>query len=145
MMNEATVQSFKTRLRGDLIQPGDASFDLARKVYNAMIDRRPRLIAKVADVADVITCVNFGRDENLRIAVDALRVSKMRSSLTILGVVIGVATVMAMAAIVEGIRKQIVATIEIAGPTTFYVMKKFSQTPLYPDNLPKDVRITALL
>ncbi len=32
-------------------------------------------------------------------------------------------------------------TIEIAGPTTFYVMKKFSQTPLNPDNLPKDVRI----
>jgi putative ABC transport system permease protein len=54
----------------------------------------------------------------------------MRSSLTILGVVIGVATVMAMAAIVEGIRNQIVSTIEIAGPTTFYVMKKFSQTPL---------------
>ena len=79
--------------------------------------------------------------ENLRIAIDALRVSKMRSALTILGVVIGVATVMAMAAIVEGIRKQIVSTIEVAGPTTFYVMKKFSQTPLNPDNLPKDVRI----
>jgi len=79
--------------------------------------------------------------ENIRIALDALRVSKLRSSLTILGVVIGVATVMAMAAIVEGIRQQIVNTIEVAGPTTFYVMKKFSQTPLNPDNLPKDVRI----
>ena len=79
--------------------------------------------------------------ENIRIALDALRVSKLRSALTILGVVIGVATVMAMAAIVEGIRQQIVNTIEVAGPTTFYVMKKFSQTPLNPDNLPKDVRI----
>lgn len=79
--------------------------------------------------------------ENIRIALDALRVSKLRSSLTILGVVIGVATVMAMAAIVQGIRDQIVNTIEVAGPTTFYVMKKFSQTPLNPDNLPKDVRI----
>ena len=79
--------------------------------------------------------------ENIRIAVDALRVSKMRSSLTILGVVIGVATVMAMAAIVQGIRDQIVHTIEVAGPTTFYVMKKFSTTPINPDNLPKDVRI----
>jgi putative ABC transport system permease protein len=48
---------------------------------------------------------------------------------------------MAMAAIVEGIRGQIVNTIEVAGPTTMYVMKKFSQTPLNPDNLPKDVRI----
>jgi putative ABC transport system permease protein len=79
--------------------------------------------------------------ENISIAFDALRVSKMRSALTILGVVIGVATVMAMAAIVQGIRDQIVNTIEVAGPTTFYVLKKFSQTPLNPDNLPKDVRI----
>jgi putative ABC transport system permease protein len=79
--------------------------------------------------------------ENLLIAFDAIRVNTLRSSLTILGVVIGVATVMAMAAIVEGIRSQIVTTIEVAGPTTFYVLKKFSQTPLNPDNLPKDVRI----
>ena len=79
--------------------------------------------------------------ENIRIAFDALRVNKLRSSLTILGVVIGVATVMAMAAIVQGIRDQIVNAIEVAGPTTFYVMKKFSQTPLNPDNLPKDVRV----
>ncbi len=79
--------------------------------------------------------------ENIRIALDALRISKLRSSLTILGVVIGVATVMAMAAIVQGIRDQIVHTIEVAGPTTFYVLKKFSSTPLNPDNLPKDVRV----
>jgi putative ABC transport system permease protein len=79
--------------------------------------------------------------ENVRLALDTLRVSKLRSGLTILGVVIGVATVMCMAAIVEGIRTQIVTTIEVAGPTTFYVLKKFSQVPLNPDNLPKDVRI----
>ncbi len=79
--------------------------------------------------------------ENVRIALDTLRVNKLRSSLTILGVVIGVATVMAMAAIVQGIRDQIVNAIEVAGPSTFYVLKKFSQTPLHPDNLPKDVRI----
>jgi putative ABC transport system permease protein len=79
--------------------------------------------------------------ENVRIAFDTLRTSKLRSGLTILGVVIGVATVMGMAAIVEGIRGQIVSTIEVAGPTTFYVLKKFSQVPVNPDNLPKDVRI----
>lgn len=79
--------------------------------------------------------------ENVGIAIEALRVSKMRSALTILGVVIGVATVMTMAAMVQGIRDQIVTTIEVAGPTTFYVLKKFSQVPLNPDNLPKDVRI----
>lgn len=79
--------------------------------------------------------------ENVRIALSALLSNKLRSSLTILGVVIGVATVMAMSAIVAGIRDQIVHTIEVAGPTTFYVLKIFSQTPLNPDMLPAYVRI----
>ena len=78
--------------------------------------------------------------ENVRIALETLRANKLRSSLTILGVVIGVANVMAMAAIVQGIQDQINHTFEVAGPTTFYVLKKFSQVPLNPDNLPKDVR-----
>ena len=80
-------------------------------------------------------------DQNLSIALDTLRAGKVRSALTILGVVIGVATVMAMAAIVSGIREQIVHTIEIAGPTTFYVVRYFSNTPINPDRLPRDVRI----
>ena len=79
--------------------------------------------------------------QNLTIALDTLRAGKIRSALTILGVVIGVATVMAMAAIVAGIREQIVHTIEIAGPTTFYVIKYFSQSPVNPDRLPREVRI----
>ena len=79
--------------------------------------------------------------ENVRIAVGALLASKLRSGLTILGVVIGVATVMTMSAIVQGIRDQIVHTIEVAGPTTFYVLKIFSKTPLNPDMLPAYVRI----
>ena len=79
--------------------------------------------------------------ENLNIAVDALRVSKLRSALTIVGVVIGVATVMTMATIVQGIRDQILNTISVAGPTTFYVMKIFQTTPVNPDQLPKYIRI----
>jgi putative ABC transport system permease protein len=79
--------------------------------------------------------------ENISIAFDALRTSKLRSALTILGVVIGVSTVMSMAAIVRGIQRQIVRTIEVAGPTTFYVVKVYSQTPLNPDALPKWVRV----
>src|SRR5213083_3566260 len=79
--------------------------------------------------------------EGWRIALDQLRANKLRSALTILGVVIGVATVMAMASIVQGIRDQIINTIEVAGPTTFYVVRVFSQTPLNPDALPRDVRI----
>jgi putative ABC transport system permease protein len=79
--------------------------------------------------------------ENVMLAFDSLRASKLRSGLTVLGVVIGVSVVMAMASIVQGIRDQIVSTLEIAGPTTFYVMKVFSQTPLNPDQLPKWVRV----
>jgi putative ABC transport system permease protein len=79
--------------------------------------------------------------ENVTIAIDTLRANLLRSALTVLGVVIGVSTVMTMAAIVQGVRDQIIATIEIAGPTTFYVMKAFSQTPLNPEALPKWVRI----
>ena len=78
---------------------------------------------------------------NIQVALDTLRANKLRSSLTILGVVIGVATVMTMAAIVQGIQEQIVRTIEIAGPSTFYVVKVFSQTPVNPDNLPKWIRV----
>ena len=78
---------------------------------------------------------------NVSVALDTLRANKLRSGLTILGVVMGVSTVMAMAAIVQGIKEQIVRTIEIAGPTTFYVIKAFSQTPVNPDRLPVWIRI----
>jgi putative ABC transport system permease protein len=78
---------------------------------------------------------------NVGVAVDTLRANKLRSGLTILGVVIGVSTVMMMAAIVQGIKEQIVRTIEIAGPTTFYVVLVWSQTPVNPDRLPKYIRI----
>ena len=79
--------------------------------------------------------------QNVAVALSALRANKLRSALTILGVVIGVATVMTMASLVQGIRDQIVRTIEIAGPTTFYVLKVFSQTPVDPNRLPKYIRI----
>jgi len=78
--------------------------------------------------------------ENLWSAVDSLNAAKGRSGLTVLGVVIGVSTVMAMATIVSGIRDQIVETIEIAGPTTFYVLRAFSQTPINPQDLPAWIR-----
>jgi putative ABC transport system permease protein len=84
-------------------------------------------------------------DEGVGIALDALRANKLRSALTILGVVIGVSTVMAMASIVEGIRGQIFNAMNTAGPSAFYVMRFFSQTPLNPDHLPYEVRIRPVL
>lgn len=79
--------------------------------------------------------------EGWSIAVDQLRANKLRSGLTVLGVVIGIATVMAMASIVAGFREQIVNTLEVVGPTTFRVLRYFSQTPVNPDALPREVRI----
>jgi FAD/FMN-containing dehydrogenase len=69
MLNAAAIANFKVGLRGELIQPGDEGYDVARKVYNAMIDRRPRLIAKCVDVADVIAALRFGREQNLLVAI----------------------------------------------------------------------------
>lgn len=83
--------------------------------------------------------------EGVAIALDAIRANKLRSFLTILGVVIGVTTVMAVASLVQGIRRQIFNAIEVAGPTTFYVLRYFSQTPLNPDRLPYEVRIRPVL
>lgn len=83
--------------------------------------------------------------EGVLMALDAMRANKLRSALTVLGVIIGVATVMTMASIVQGVRTQIFNALEVAGPTTFYVMRFFSQTPLNPDNLPYEVRIRPVL
>jgi len=84
-------------------------------------------------------------DEGVGIALDAIWANKLRSVLTILGVVIGVTTVMAIASMVQGIRTQIFNAIETAGPTAFYVVRFFSQTPLNPDRLPYEVRIRPVL
>ena len=68
-MEKETIAQFKGQLRGDLIEPGTARYEEARKVYNAMIDRKPALIAKCADVADVISAVHFARQNSLRVSI----------------------------------------------------------------------------
>jgi putative ABC transport system permease protein len=84
-------------------------------------------------------------DEGVLIALDSLRVNKLRSFLTILGVVIGVATVMTMASIVQGIRTQVFNAVNAAVPNTFYVMRWFGTTPFDPSNPPYEVRIRPVL
>src|SRR5256886_13811550 len=69
MLNEDSITELKRSLRGRLIQPGDADYDEARKVYNGMIHKKPRLIARCADVADVIRSVNFARDNDLLVSI----------------------------------------------------------------------------
>ena len=60
MSDDATL-AFEKTLRGRLIRPTDSDYDTARALYNGMIDKRPKLIARCADVADVIASVNFAR------------------------------------------------------------------------------------
>lgn len=69
MIDPADAEHLRSALRGTLIQSGDAEYDSARRVFNAMIDRYPGLIARCADVADVIACVNFARERQLALAV----------------------------------------------------------------------------
>ena len=83
--------------------------------------------------------------EGAGIALGAMRANKLRSALTILGVVIGVATVMTVASLVQGIRGQLLNAIEVAGPQVFYVLRYFTQTPLDPDRLPYHLRIRPIL
>ena len=65
-------------------------------------------------------------DEGVAVALETLRANKLRSFLTILGVVIGVATVMLMASLIDGVRTQIFNALNAASPNDFYVMRFFS-------------------
>jgi FAD/FMN-containing dehydrogenase len=69
VFSEKTLEGLKASLRGNLIRPGDDGYDSARRVYNAMIDKRPALIVQCVDVADVIAAVNYGRDAGLATAI----------------------------------------------------------------------------
>ncbi|MFB6172871.1 MAG: FAD-binding oxidoreductase [Haloarculaceae archaeon] len=68
-LDERAVSALEESFRGSLLRPGDDGYDEARTVWNAMIDRRPALVARCAGVADVIAAVNFGREQQLPIAV----------------------------------------------------------------------------
>jgi FAD/FMN-containing dehydrogenase len=63
------VEALAAQMQGDLIRPEDAGYDLARKVWNGMIDRYPALIARCASVADVQAALAFARDHRLPLAV----------------------------------------------------------------------------
>lgn len=68
-MPKMPEEQLRSRFRGQLIHPDDAAYDSARQVYNAMIDKRPRLIARCVDVADVMAAVEYGRENNLLTAI----------------------------------------------------------------------------
>lgn len=69
MPSESAIADFKASLRGELIRRGDERYNDARKLYNAMIDKRPLMIVRCVDVADVISAVRFGRESSLLTAI----------------------------------------------------------------------------
>jgi FAD/FMN-containing dehydrogenase len=63
------VEAFRAGLRGNLVTADDAGYDEARALWNAMIDRRPALIARCAGAADVIHCLKLAREKGLLFSV----------------------------------------------------------------------------
>src|SRR6266478_6436184 len=68
-LDENSIQQLKAAVRGRITAPTDKDYDDARKVYNAMIDKKPRLIVRCFDVADVIASVNFARENGRLLAI----------------------------------------------------------------------------
>jgi FAD/FMN-containing dehydrogenase len=69
LLDAALVEAFRGTFRGTLLRPGDVEYDDARTVWNAMIDRKPALIARCAGTADVRSAVQFARTNNLLVSV----------------------------------------------------------------------------
>jgi FAD/FMN-containing dehydrogenase len=68
-VDPSLIESFKKDFGGQVILPGDAGYDAARRIWNASIDRRPGLIARCSGVADVVHAVKFARANDLLVAV----------------------------------------------------------------------------
>src|SRR5689334_353549 len=69
MSLQEAITEFRGQFRGAVIEPQDAAYGEARKVYNGMIDRKPRLIAKCANVADVMTAVSMAKANGLKVSI----------------------------------------------------------------------------
>ena len=69
VISEAEVEDFRGSLHGESLLPGDDGYDGARQIWNAMVDKRPALIARCSGTADVINSVNFAKENGLLISV----------------------------------------------------------------------------
>jgi len=65
----ASVSRLRSSFRGEIVDPADAGYDDARRVWSALHDRRPALIVRPVDVADIAAAIRYGRDADLLIAV----------------------------------------------------------------------------
>jgi len=68
-LSPAEIDGFKSQFRGGVILPGDSSYNDVRQIWNAMIDRKPGLIARCSSAADVVQAVAFARTHNLLVSI----------------------------------------------------------------------------
>jgi FAD/FMN-containing dehydrogenase len=68
-MKSEIISNLISDIRGNIILPEDPGYEEARKVYNAMINKRPAMVVKCVDIADVIAAVRFAREHDLLLAV----------------------------------------------------------------------------
>ncbi|HYT29554.1 MAG TPA: FAD-binding oxidoreductase [Actinomycetota bacterium] len=68
-MAKRTIDQLREQVRGEVIAPQDEGYEEARRVYNAMIDRRPAVVVRAANAGDVIAAVNFARENQLDVAI----------------------------------------------------------------------------
>jgi len=68
-LDPTSIETFRSKLRGKIVLPEDSVYNETRKVYNGMIDKHPGMFVMCVDVADVIAAVNFGRENDLLVAV----------------------------------------------------------------------------
>src|SRR5215510_7096420 len=63
------TNDLQSKVKGTVIVPGDTAYEDARRVWNAMVDRRPAVIVRCAEAADVSTAIAFARENGLPISV----------------------------------------------------------------------------
>ena len=69
MLNDSAIDGLASALQGTLIKQGDGAFDETRAIWNAMVDKKPALIAQCATTTDIVTAVNFAREHGLLVGV----------------------------------------------------------------------------
>ena len=69
MSLQQAISEFRPQFRGSIIEPGDGTYEQERKVYNGMIDRKPAVIVKCTDVADVIAAVRMAKQSGLKLSI----------------------------------------------------------------------------
>jgi FAD/FMN-containing dehydrogenase len=68
-LSQAAVSDLRKALRGPLLQPADPGYSDARSIWNGMITKKPALIARVSGASDIVTCINFARENGLPLSI----------------------------------------------------------------------------